>query len=93
MLAEPDDVSPRLDFELLKDEKYAEFQNAVYRLDADGRTSSVVLATLEGRFDSVLTSRNGITVRSGNGYGYQGLATRRIILLKVAELSLLPRLR
>jgi hypothetical protein len=84
----PEKVKPAPDFDLVRDDSFKEFQDALYH-----KSPMHIDATFEGRFDTVLAVQGGKRVRVGKGYGKKGNYDARIVLYSVSEVwtLILPR--
>ena len=74
----PEHVKPRPSFNLIRDESFAQFKDAL-------RKPMNVQATFEGRFDSVVSIEDEKRVRIGKGYGKNHQYDGRIVLHKVSD--------
>lgn len=81
-LAFPQDIKPRPDFGLVKDESFKTFEHA-------WQQGMRVGATFEGRFDPVFVWRDRKRVRVGEGEGFGGkhLGDARIVLRRVSNVT------
>ena len=80
-IVEPQDVSPKPEFDLERDSAYEEFDRLAIEL---GLFEGALRATLVGRFDSIYEMRNGKRVRVAEGLGLRRVP-RRLVLQKVTD--------
>lgn len=78
------DVNPKPSFELLKNNAYDKVTKSHHVMFIDpetGERKGTILATMEGRFDSVFSlDKKGKVVRKGKGFGHLGLYDNRLVL-------------
>lgn len=79
----PDQAKPKPDFQLVEDEAYRAYSSAL-------KCRTHITGTFEGRFDSVVTVKNGRRVKIGRGFGHRGRATMRLVLRRVSDLDIRP---
>lgn len=85
------DVRPKPRFKLVEDANLSKFKDGLSVLvPPPSRTKGRVLATVEGRFDSIFRSQNGGKVRRPNGFGHLGLYESRFILHRVVDVAVEP---
>jgi hypothetical protein len=87
VLVFPKQLRPPPDFDLVRDDSFKEFEDAMYR-----PRPIRIEATFEGRFDSVVTVQDGKRTRVGKGYGKKHDYDGRIVLRQVSDVvaKLLP---
>lgn len=83
------EVEPKPPFELVKDEAFHRVEASIPLLLPDPKTEKrgYLLATVEGRFDSVFKIRRGKVVRNGKGFGHLGLYDNRLVLRRVEDVA------
>lgn len=81
----PKQVKPPPDFDLVRDDSFKEFEDAMYH-----PRPIHIEATFEGRFDSVVTVQDGKRTRVGKGYGKKHDYDGRIVLQKVSDVVAKP---
>jgi hypothetical protein len=76
----PQDVNPKPDFDLIRDESFFAFQNL-------NKQPPWIEATVEGRFDPVFIWRNNHRVKIGEGVGFgpQNNVDARVVLHRVSD--------
>jgi len=86
-IVEPEDVSPKPEFELERDSLYEEFDRLSMDVGLVQRLlgKATLQATLVGRFDSIYEMRNGKRVRVAEGLGRRRVP-RRLVLQRVTDL-------
>ena len=77
----PNQVKPAPDFDLVKDDSFNKFEEAMYH-----SRPIHIEATLEGRFDSAVTIKNGKRIE-GKGYGRKHQHNGRIVLHQVSDVT------
>jgi hypothetical protein len=80
VLAFPDHVRPTPNFDLIKDDSFTKFEDAMYH-----SRPIHIEATFEGRFDSAITVENGKRIETGKGYGKKHQHNGRIVLHRVSD--------
>lgn len=83
----PNQVKPAPDFNLVKDDSFNKFEEAMYH-----SRPIHIEATFEGRFDSAVTIENGKRIETGKGYGTKHQHNGRIVLHRVSEVMTLDLL-
>jgi hypothetical protein len=83
LLAFPNDVKPRPDFRVEEDASFQQLQKAL-----QGATISE--ATVEARFDAVVTRRDGKLEWTGKGFGRRHLAEGRLVVRRVSDVVVRP---
>ena len=81
----PNQVKPAPDFDLVKDNSFTTFEDAVHH-----SRPIHIEATFEGRFDSVVTVQNGKRTTVGKGYGNKHRHNGRIVLHIVSNVVARP---
>lgn len=81
----PKQVKPAPDFDLVRDDAFKEFEEAMYH-----PRPIHIEATFEGRFDSAVTIQNGKRTRVSRGYGEKQHHDGRIVLRSVSEVTAKP---
>jgi hypothetical protein len=81
----PQQVEPAPNFALVRDDSFKEFEDAIYH-----SRPIHVEATFEGRFDSVVTVRDGNRIKVGKGYGKKHEHDGRIVLHRVSDVMAKP---
>jgi hypothetical protein len=81
----PKQVDPAPDFDLVRDDSFKEFEDAMYH-----SRPIRIEATFEGRFDSVVTMRDGRRAKVGKGYGKKHEHDGRIVLHRVSDVLAKP---
>jgi hypothetical protein len=85
-VVEPQDVSPKPEFDLERDSAYEEFDRLSVDVGLVKRLlgEATLRVTLVGRFDSIYEMRNGKRVRVAEGLGLRRVP-RRLVLQKVTD--------
>ena len=78
-------IEPAPDFNLVRDDSFREFEDAIYH-----SRPIHIEATFEGRFDSVVTVRDGKRIKVGKGYGKKHEHDGRIVLHRVSNVMAKP---
>lgn len=81
----PNQVKPAPDFDLVKDDSFTTFEDAMYH-----SRPIHIEATFEGRFDSVVTVQDGKRTTAGKGYGKKHQHNGRIVLHRVSNVVARP---
>lgn len=81
----PNQVKPAPDFDLVKDDSFTKFENAMYHA-----RPIHIDATFEGRFDSVITVQDGKRTTVGKRYGKKHEHDGRIVLYRVSDVVARP---
>jgi hypothetical protein len=81
----PNQVKPAPDFDLVKDDSFTAFEDAMYH-----SRPIHIEATFEGRFDSVVTVQDGKRTTVGKGYGKKHQHNGRIVLHRVSTVVARP---
>jgi hypothetical protein len=81
----PDQIKPPPDFDLVKDDSFSKFEDAMYH-----SRPIHIEATFEGRFESVVTVRDGKRVTVGKGYGKKHQHNGRVVLHRVSDVVVRP---
>jgi hypothetical protein len=81
----PNRVRPAPGFDLIKDESFKEFEDALYH-----PRPIHIEATFEGRFESVVTVQDGKRIRAGKGYGKKHDYDGQIVLQRVFDVVAKP---
>jgi hypothetical protein len=76
----PSQVKPAPDFDLVRDDSFKEFENAIYH-----RRPIHIDATFEDRFDSAVTVQDGKRTKTSEGYGKKHEHDGRIVLHIVSD--------
>lgn len=85
VVAFPDQVKPAPDFNLVRDDSFKQFEDAMYH-----RRPIHIEATFEGRFDSVVTLQDGKRTKTDTGYGKKHEHDGRIVLHRVSDVLAKP---
>jgi hypothetical protein len=85
VVAFPKGVRPVPDFDLVRDDSFKEFEDAMYH-----PRPIHIEATFEGRFDSVVTVQDGKRTKTGTGYGKKHERDGRIVLHRVSDVLAKP---
>jgi hypothetical protein len=81
----PRQVKPAPDFDLVNDESFKKFEDAMYY-----PRPIHIEATFEGRFDSVVAVQDGKRTKVGKGYGKKHEHDGRLVLHRVSEVMAKP---
>jgi hypothetical protein len=81
----PGQIKPPPNFDLVKDDAFSKLEDATYH-----SRPIRIEATFEGRFESVVSVRNGKRVTVGKGYGNKHQYDGRIVLHRVSDIVALP---
>ena len=81
----PNQIKPAPDFDLVKDDSFNKFQEAMYH-----SRPIHIDATFEGRFDSLVMVRDGKRITIGKGYGKKHQHNGRIVLHRVSDVTAEP---
>lgn len=81
----PNQVKPAPDFDLVRDDSFTTFEDAMYH-----SRPIHIEATFEGRFDSVVTVQDGKRTTVGKGYGKKHQHNGRIALHRVSNVVARP---
>jgi hypothetical protein len=85
VLVFPKQVKPTPDFDLVKDDSFTKFEDAMYH-----PRPIHIEATFEGRFDSVITVQDGKRTTVGKRYGKKHDHDGRIVLHRVSDVVARP---
>jgi hypothetical protein len=81
----PKQVKPVPDFDLVRDDSFREFENAMYH-----PRPIHIDAMFEGRFDSVVSVQDGRRTKTGRGYGKGHEHDGRLVLHRVSDVIAKP---